>query len=233
MQAADIPSKFDIPFANGAVPPYITPIPLAPQPAGRASLTDGFPQINFDPIASGGIPPAGADFNGILNQVSAWVRWTSAGGPVAYDGTFQTAIGGYPSGALILSATTAGLWWLSTADNNMTDPDAAGAGWTPVGTVKSARIVTASGAFSILVTDNFIGLRRQVSPAVSSATLPNEPFTGYEVVVEDLFANFNAFPVTITPAAGSIAGLTAVVLNQNRQSASFRHYGSNIWGAKL
>jgi hypothetical protein len=35
----------------------------------------------------------------------------------------QSAISGYPKGAVIASGTTAALWWLSTVDNNLSDPD--------------------------------------------------------------------------------------------------------------
>lgn len=133
MLAASIPVKFPIPFANAADPADIRPVPQASQIGiqdGAASLTDGFPPINFIPVGAGGVPPFGQDFNGLLYQISAWNQWQAAGGPVKFDATFSTAIGGYPNGAEVLSATTAGLWWRSTADNNTTNPDSGGAGWT-------------------------------------------------------------------------------------------------------
>lgn len=135
MLIAAIPTKFNIPFGNSAGGGFIRAIPQGSQigiQAGAASLTDGFPPVCFLPIGAGGTPPWGADFNGILNQSTGWNRWQAAGGPIVYDGTFSAAIGGYPNGALIASATTAGLSWLSTADNNTSDPDAGGANWLPV-----------------------------------------------------------------------------------------------------
>lgn len=132
MQRSDVPTKFPIPFANGASGIYIRPIPLASQigiEAGAASLTDGFPPVTFDPLASGGVPPWGADFNGLENQITGWVRWLSCGVPVTYDGAFQSAIGGYPQGALLVSASVAGRLWVSLTDNNTTNPDTGGAGW--------------------------------------------------------------------------------------------------------
>lgn len=134
MLAANIPTKFPIPFANNAVSPtYITyPIPTPSQagiaPGNLASLYDGFPPQTFIPGASGGSPPQGADFNGILNQLSRWSQWQSSGGPVVYDATFATDIGGYPAGA-ILGSVPSGAWWLSLVDSNTTDPDAGGANW--------------------------------------------------------------------------------------------------------
>lgn len=129
MIAADIPTKFSVPFANAPDAGTSRVVPLTTVTAGAASLTKGFTSTNMIPIASGGIPPFGQDFNGLLNQDTAWARWQAAGGPVVYDGTFQTAIGGYPSGATLQSAVTLGKVWISTADNNLTNPDAAGAGW--------------------------------------------------------------------------------------------------------
>lgn len=134
MRLTDIPSKFPIPFAADAGGGYIRAIPTASQIGitdGAASLHDGFPPLTFLPIESGGKAPAGKDMNGILFEISAWSQWQQAGGPIYYDADFATAIGGYPSGAVIMSSVTAGLLWYSTADNNATNPDSGGAAnWT-------------------------------------------------------------------------------------------------------
>jgi hypothetical protein len=143
MQNSGIPTKFPIPFANGAGSGQIRVIPEASQIGvqnGAASLTDGFPPNCFIPIAAGGSWPFGQDFNGLLKQATQWLQWTQAGGPIAYDATFQAAIGGYPQGSIIASATTANLWWLSTTDNNTTNPDSGGAGWANYATALGVTI---------------------------------------------------------------------------------------------
>ena len=133
MLSSAIPTKFNIPFADSAGAGFIRPVPEASQIGvvpGAASLTDGFPPLNFDLIAAGGIPPWGADMNGLMNVVTAWLRFIAAGGaPVGYDAAFSIRIGGYPAGALLKSAS-AGHYWISTTENNVTDPDTGGAGWT-------------------------------------------------------------------------------------------------------
>jgi len=132
MLLTDIPVRFEIPFAKNAPGPYIsTPIPLTTPTPGRASLDVGFPAVNFLPRGSGGIPPFGVDFNGLMFQVTSWNQWHAAGGPIFYNTAFATAIGGYPNGACLLSANYPGLVWQSTADNNLTDPDdfATAANW--------------------------------------------------------------------------------------------------------
>jgi len=146
MQSTDIPSRFPIPFANGAGAGFIRDIPTASSATpGAASLTDGFPDVCFQPIAAGGVPPAGEDFNGVLFRVSGWARWQAAGGPVTFNATFSTAVGGYPRGAFLQSAVTPGLFFVSTAENNTTNPDAvSSANWlTLVPTKASTAEVTA------------------------------------------------------------------------------------------
>jgi len=133
MLSSSIPSKIQLPFAANAGGGFIRTIPVPSQIGivnGEASWSDGFPPLTFSPDSAGGINPDGRDMNGILNAVSSLLWWYSAGAPISYDSTFQTAIGGYPQGAIVQSAVTSGVFWLSTADNNVTNPDAGGAGWT-------------------------------------------------------------------------------------------------------
>ncbi|WP_163006077.1 hypothetical protein [Methylobacterium brachiatum] len=141
MKFTDIPTKFPIPFGNNAASGTIRMVPQASQTAtdiGQASLTDGFPVATGQPIAGGGKPPSMQDFNGILYQITAWSRWQNAGGLVPYDQSFSNSVGGYPSGAILASATV-GLIWLNLVDNNTTNPDGASPrGW--VGIITTATI---------------------------------------------------------------------------------------------
>ena len=86
MNESDIPPRFSIPWANGAGSGYIRTIPTPSQtPTGTdapASLTDGFPPATF--ASAGAIPPNGKDFNGILNWLTAGLRWEQAGGPAIF-----------------------------------------------------------------------------------------------------------------------------------------------------
>lgn len=135
MKAINIPTRIQLPFGNGAGGGFIRTVPVASQIGiqnGAASYTDGFPPLTFQPVASGGVPPFGQDMNGVLNQISAWSRWYAAGGARAWDSAFSTAIGGYPQGSII-SALIPGSQWISTVDDNVTNPDTGGAGWSPYG----------------------------------------------------------------------------------------------------
>jgi hypothetical protein len=126
--ASGIPTKYQYYWAQGAGGAYVRtpPFPSSATP-GAASFNDGFPPTN---MTLGGIPPFGQDENGILRLETQWSQWLQMGGPVPYDATFQGQVGGYPAGSLISSASTLGLFWFSTTDNNVTNPDASGAGWT-------------------------------------------------------------------------------------------------------
>lgn len=129
MLASSAPPKVPVPFADtggrNAIP-ATSQIGITP---GAASLPDGFPPLTRTPLAAGGVPPNGQDMNGILWLVSAWARWSAAGGPITYDGAFATAIGGYPAGSRVAVTGSPGAYWTSTVDNNTTDPNAGGAGW--------------------------------------------------------------------------------------------------------
>ena len=133
MLASNIPHYFQIPFASSAGGAYVRDVPQASQVGispGAASLTDGFPPLNFLAPIAGGIPPSGKDMNGILRQITDCLRWLQSGGLPKYDGTYATGIGGYPNGAVLQSADGKS-FWRCTADNNTTDPDAGGANWVP------------------------------------------------------------------------------------------------------
>lgn len=153
MQSTDIPTRFAKRFAANAGAGFIRTVPVASQIGiqdGAASFTDGFPPDCFSAIAAGGEPPFGQDFNGLLNAMSAWEQWVSAGGPVTYNSAFSAAVGGYPKGAQLQSAVTVGLFWVSTAENNTTDPD----GGSPANWVAFLPPVAATPAETAAGVDN-------------------------------------------------------------------------------
>lgn len=139
MQSLDQPAQVPVPFADTGVK---RAIPVASQIGivdGAASYTDGFPPKTFLPLAVGGLPPAGADFNGILYLITELQRWQSAGGLFKFDAAFAASIGGYPKGARLLTADEADIW-INTAEDNLTDPD----GVSPVGWISYSSSVGAS-----------------------------------------------------------------------------------------
>jgi hypothetical protein len=136
MNFSSIPTRFPIPFANSGTKntiPTASQIGITP---GAASLTDGFPPRTFHalPPTSDGVPPFGADFNGIFYEITGTQQWQNAGSTWPYDSTFSTAIAGYPLGALLIRADGTGFWFNQT-DANTTNPETGGAGWVPINNV--------------------------------------------------------------------------------------------------
>lgn len=130
MQSTQVPAKFPVPFANSGsrnTIPVFSQVGITP---GAASLTDGFPPLTMTPPSGGGVAPFGQDFNGILFQTTQNLQWFNAGGPVKYDASFAASVGGYPRGAILANATAPGSVWICTVDNNASNPDAGGVGWS-------------------------------------------------------------------------------------------------------
>ena len=161
MLATNVPPKFNIPFANAAGGSYITyPLPQLSQIGiadGRASLTDGFPPLNFLPLTAGGVPPFGQDMNGIIKQITLWNQWQSAGGPIIYDAVFAAAIGGYPKGGQLASSLTPGTIWVSTVDGNATNPDSmSAANWVPVNDLAASQLQPGNYAVDTGATNAYV-----------------------------------------------------------------------------
>lgn len=121
------PSKFVTPFAESGLK---NTIPTASNnTTGKAGFDKGFPERTMLPKASGGIPPSGMDFNGILYDITSAIRYMQAGGQPTYDAAFAAAIGGYPLGAVLIGDDGVSIFQ-SAVDGNATDPNSGGAGWT-------------------------------------------------------------------------------------------------------
>ena len=190
MLAASIPYKFATPWASGAAGGYITAAIPSSTASPGASQTLGFPPATATPVGAGGTPPAIADFNGAFSYATLWARWQQAGAPVVYDGTFATAIGGYPLGARLPAVTITGAFWVSTADDNLTDPDAGGAGWTFIRPPAWDQTVwTDTGAAN--------GIVITLAPAPTSLA----QITGVKLSVRVVAANTGATTITINGLA--------------------------------
>ena len=88
---------------NSPLPPETQTVPNS----GRTSFELGFPPECSKPIADGGVPPYGQDFNGILRQITANLEWYSRGGQFNWDETRSyspPAIVGY-NGAFYLAVS--------------------------------------------------------------------------------------------------------------------------------
>lgn len=112
-------------------------IPASQSDATRASYEQGFPALNMTPIAAGGVPPSGQDFNGILYDVSNAALWQQAAGILPWSAEFaQSAVSnGYPKNALVVYNATL---YQSTVDNNQSEPGV-DSNWQGVGVAKATQ----------------------------------------------------------------------------------------------
>jgi microcystin-dependent protein len=151
MQATDLPTKMPTIWATGADSDHVRTVPIVPQTGGNASFQTGFPNATFVPVGAGGSWPYGQDFNGLFMAITQWLRWHQAGGPIVYDATFQTAIGGYPMGAVVRSLSFGLIRWRSVADNNLDNPDTGtSANWVTDGGANIGDISGFGGAENVL-----------------------------------------------------------------------------------
>lgn len=203
------------------------PIPVPSQVGitpGAASWTDGFPPLCDTPLVSGGIPPSMQDTNGALYQMSAVDLWMCAGGGFPYNSAFQTSIGGYPIGARVLMASHAG-YWVSTVDNNMTDPDTGGSGWASAdenaitaltgdviatGPGSAAATLAASGvtAGSYAAANITVDAKGRVTAASNFACAQSSNLAGAGRVSGTTYTNSTTTPIFVEVVGEQVSGAT-------------------------
>lgn len=209
-----VPTPTAITEAFGAtqVPPYINlPIPKTTATPGAASFDAGFPALTMTAPTSGGVPPSGADVNGILNMVSAYCAALQAGQmPPTFNSSVASAIAGYAIGAVLAKANGAGLW-LNTTAANSTNPDTGGAGWYSVGSGLHATIAPSSGTHADNALPGVFDYFLDVDTTAGAITLNG--FVAQTDGQRVTLSNTGANPLTI----GALAGTAA---NQIRASSS-------------
>lgn len=238
MQTSSQPKLLPVPFANGGSKQDIPNDSQIGITAGRASYTDGFPPLTRTPLAAGGVPPFGTDFNGVLNDITAAIRWSQAGAGYPFDATFNTAITGYPKGARILNSTFDG-FWLNTTDGNSTNPEnttSALTGWVPAGFYGVTALTGLSGS-SVTLTTLQAG-RDRITLAGSLTANINLVVPAWRKTWAVVNNCTGAFSVTVkTPSGTGISiptGGTAYVLGDGTNvisdlgSAAFKTIGSNL-----
>lgn len=148
MQKSSAPTKLTVVFASGSGAGPVNNVPLTPgSTPGTASYQTGFTSVNMEPIASGGVPPFGADFNGVIKNSTTAQIWQQCGYMYPYDSGFASNanINGYPANSVLMMGSGKGLW-LNQADNNTTSPDATGStGWLGLPAVGAYTITTTGG----------------------------------------------------------------------------------------
>jgi hypothetical protein len=195
------PTNIAVPFADSGTK---NAIPVNPTGDNHASFVGGFPPITMLPVVQGGLPPYGADFNGIFYDLSAHTVWTNAGGQYTFDASLASAIGGYPKGAVLQSNDCMSAY-VSAVDGNSADfnttPSSIGTLWLPY-----------SGAeYPLpLQTVNFTataGRIYRIDPQTcSSVTFPASASSGQWIELRDPLRKWWQFNTTI--ASNKFNGVT-------------------------
>lgn len=119
------PDLIITPFAQDAPPNTVDPIPETRSPTDpleKATWTQGFPGLTMIPLAAGGIPPRGQDFNGVLKAISEHTVFQGGGGQYKWSAEYVAAHGGYSVGAVIQSDDGLSSY-VSAVDENTINPN--------------------------------------------------------------------------------------------------------------
>lgn len=235
MQKSNAPTKLTVAFASGTGAGPVNTVPLTPGATpGTASYQTGFTSVNMEPIASGGVPPFGADFNGLFQDATKVRIWQQAGYTWTFDSAFATDvnIGGYPSGSVLMMGSGNGLW-INKTDNNTASPDATGsAGWIGLPAAGTSTITTTGGTTtpdpSVLGVTTLL-----VTGALTSNAVLVLPLTaGSRWIVAN--NTTGSFTLTVQGATGSGVSITqGSALTVFTDGTSYFAASANLSGAYL
>jgi hypothetical protein len=168
------------------------------------------------PITDGGIPPSGADMNGILFLISSNVAASSAGQIYnAYDATYATAIGGYALGATVKDATNALQRW-TAAVASPRDPAVHPEDW-----VSSIALLSASAPTAGTHADNVLSgasdFLLDISTAAGAITLNGfvAQRDGQRIIISNTGANALTVGALAGTAGNQVRMSSAITLLQN------------------
>jgi hypothetical protein len=212
------PQLIVTPFGVDALDPanITLPIPVDPTATpGQANFREGFPAITMvDPVSQGGVPPFGQDFNGVLYMITAYLVWLQGGGGFSFDADFVAENGGYAEGSILRSTDDPTRQWVSTADNNTTDPDSpSAANWIPVGSGQGYITATVPAGISHDLDPTDWG------PAVDVLDID---ISAGSATVTGLAAGYNGQRVVVTPVNGGANTLTLAALTGSAPANQFR-----------
>lgn len=97
--------------------------------------------------------------------------------------------------------------------------------FTTASRVLGLTVITATGAYNILSTDDQVVINKTVGGA-TTVNLPTSPTTGRTLTVKDGKGDAATNNITVTPAAGNIDGSSTFVINVNYQSNDFVYNGT-------
>ncbi|MDN3813708.1 hypothetical protein ACVZH2_02880 [Morganella morganii] len=173
--------------------------------SNQATWDQGFGQITMLPVAAGGLPPKGQDFNGIFNQISENIVYLSQGGRFKFSAEYAEAIGGYPKGA-VLQSDDEKKEYLSLIDNNKVDFNTAtdiSASWKLVNTDDLLSQIASKQPKGDYATKTEVGLKLDKNSVVQSTGTSTANVMSQKAVTDLSETKFDK-------AGGTITGSTII-----------------------
>ncbi|MFT9251613.1 hypothetical protein [Acetobacter okinawensis] len=162
-------------------------------------------------IKAAGFTPSNADWSQVLKAMQT-IFASAQYGVAPYSATLAQLIGGYPAGVIVMGAT-AGQFWVSTADANLSVPGADGAKWISLfdGLATSGQLLAAGYLSGLYALDtgavNALAITIPLQPA-SVAALTGTPLRVH-------IAQTNTGPASL-----NVNGLGAVPIEQGGAALS-------------
>jgi hypothetical protein len=99
-----------------------------------------------------------------------------------------------------------------------------------IGAIGAVHNVTASGSYAVLVTDLYVCINK-ATPGATTVLLPPTFNQSSLLNVKDCAGNAATYPITLTPASGTIDGNATVVMAVNYEALTLSYNGSgwSIW----
>lgn len=237
------PELLSIPFARDATSGTKNDIPNDPSPtlpAQTATWTLGFPAVTMQPLAVGGLPPLGQDFNGVLGAISEHTVYQNAGGVYLFDQALADAIGGYSKGAVLMDDARGALY-ASLVDSNTTNfnttPASIGVQWKPIAGLLATETQTGTAAIATQsevnngMIDNKIVTPKKLSARIELIPDANETRRGFSTVATQAEVDAGVDDAKIVTSKKLRMGFSAI-LNKNGYIALPSWMGGLIlqWG---
>lgn len=196
------PSNIKLPFANSGVK---NAVPVAAGTDNSASYDAGFPPVTMMPVAAGGRPPKGKDFNGVLYDISTHTLWVNAGGQYRFDSTLATFIGGYPIGMVLQNNAGTASYVCATANNSIdfnATPASIGVNWLPYSgaSFSNVAIATTGGTTALTAIQAAASFISVTGTLTSNATLTVPAALAKFTVINN---TTGAFTLTTKTVAGT------------------------------
>lgn len=235
MKKNDFSPQFPTVWGAGADSAHLQyPIPGSSADLGRASLTLGFPPATFVAPEAGGSFMFGEDMNGALRMLATAAQNYESGVFPPFSASFAQSVGGYPQGCVVADPTSTGVYWVSTADNNLTTPGASGASWVTLSSTVGGRWIgtkrfTVSGTYTPTPGTLFAHVR-MVGGGASGYGCKGQSSNSTVSVGAGGNAGTYADVIILNPAACSvvIAGSTANGYNGTSITGGTSSFGSYV-----